>query len=68
MTNRNLRSNRSVDSTNVGVHNVNAGNTSQQEPPNENVMNPTNGGNDNQGVEHENPSPISVTINVGLEA
>ena len=31
-------------------------------------MNPTNGGNDNQGVERENPSPVPITVNVGLEA
>ena len=57
----------SVDITNIGVHNIDAG-SSQQELPNENVMNPTNDENDIQGIEYENPSSVPVTVNVGLEA
>ena len=50
------------------MHNIVVGSSSQQEPQNENVVNPSNIGNDNQGVEIENPNPVPVVMNVGLKA
>ena len=68
MTNRNLQSNRYVDNTNVRVHNIDAASLLQQEPQNENVVNPSTVRNDNFGVEMENPNLVLVIINVVFEA